>query len=231
MAYYRLPSRDLDGLMGPARREERRETIRRYAAGEAPIPMERSSEYSSRIIEACETDRPIRINGNVANTGLITNLPPGCVVEVPCLVDGTGVHPCYVGDLPGQLAGLNRANVAVQELAVKAALEGITRRSTRRWPDPLTAATCRSRDPPHGGRDDRGAPALDAAVRASRPTGFGGGPRRPLSRVDSPTHPRIVAPRHDALAGPKGYEFAATGWISVRTAQEPLTSDISCGNM
>jgi alpha-galactosidase len=142
MDHYRLPSRDLDGLMGTARREERRENIRRYAAGEAPIPMERSSEYSSRIIEACETDRPIRINGNVANTGLITNLPPGCVVEVPCLVDGTGVHPCYVGDLPGQLAGLNRANVAVQELAVKAALEGDHEALYQAVAlDPLTAAT------------------------------------------------------------------------------------------
>ena len=82
------------------------------------------------------------INGNVANTGLITNLPPGCVVEVPCLVDGTGVHPCYVGDLPGQLAGLNRANVAVQELAVKAALEGDHEALYRAVAlDPLTAAT------------------------------------------------------------------------------------------
>jgi len=50
-------------------------------------------------------------------------LPEGCCVEVPCLVDGRGVHPCYVGDLPPQLAALNRSNVNVIELAVKAVLE------------------------------------------------------------------------------------------------------------
>ena len=88
------------------------------------IPLQRSSEYTSYIIEAMETDKPYRVNVNVGNTGLITNLPPDCVVEVPCLVDGLGVHPCYVGDLPPQLAALNRTNINVQELAVKAALEG-----------------------------------------------------------------------------------------------------------
>ena len=105
-------------------RQARRETIRRQAEGAEPIPMQRTSEYSSIIIEAIEADRPCRVNVNVRNTGLITNLPPNCVVEVPCLVDGLGVHPCYVGDLPPQLAALNRCNIGVQELAVKAALEG-----------------------------------------------------------------------------------------------------------
>ncbi len=126
MKDYRLPRRDLpaQAQTGAARRAERQDSIRHMAEGGTPIPMKRSSEYSSRIIEACETDRAIRINGNVRNTGLITNLPPDCVVEVPCMVDATGVHPCFVGDLPPQLAGLNRTNVAVQELSVKAALEG-----------------------------------------------------------------------------------------------------------
>lgn len=111
-------------VAGPSRREQRMQEIARKARGEEPIPMERSTEYSSRIIEACETDRVIRINGNVGNADLITNLPRDCVVEVPCLVDALGIHPCYVGDLPPQLAGLNRSNISVQELAVKAALEG-----------------------------------------------------------------------------------------------------------
>jgi alpha-galactosidase len=71
-----------------------------------------------------ETGVPYRVNVNVRNTGLITNLPDNCVVEVPCLVDRLGVHPCYVGDLPPQLAALNRSNIAVQELSVQAALDG-----------------------------------------------------------------------------------------------------------
>lgn len=82
----------------------------------------RSHEYASYIIEAIETDNPYRIHGNVLNTGLITNLPGDAVVEVPCLVDRTGVNPCYVGDLPQQLAALNRTNINVDLLTIEAAL-------------------------------------------------------------------------------------------------------------
>ena len=86
------------------------------------ITIKRTREYASDIIRSMETDIPCRINGNVENKGLITNLPEGCCVEVPCLVDKAGIHPCYVGELPSQCAALNRSNINVQELAVKAAL-------------------------------------------------------------------------------------------------------------
>ncbi|WP_445923356.1 family 4 glycosyl hydrolase, partial [Klebsiella pneumoniae] len=76
----------------------------------------------SYIIEAMETDRPYKIGGNVLNTGLITNLPSEACVEVPCLVDGQGVTPCYVGNLPEQLAALNRTNINTQLLTVEAAV-------------------------------------------------------------------------------------------------------------
>ena len=143
MQSYALPRRSWDpsASRGLNHREERRASIQRRASGEDPITMERSSEYSSHIIEACETDRLKRINGNVRNKGLITNLPDGCIVEVPCLVDRLGVHPCYVGALPPQLAGLNRSNIVVQELAVKAALEGDRDALYRAVAlDPLTSA-------------------------------------------------------------------------------------------
>ncbi len=84
----------------------------------------RTHEYGSRIIEAVETNRPIRINGNVPNRDLIPNLPPGCCVEVPCLVDGSGIQPTRVEGYPPQLAALNRTNINVQELIVEAALTG-----------------------------------------------------------------------------------------------------------
>jgi len=87
------------------------------------FPLERSRECCSYIIHSIETRVPRRINGNVKNSGLITNLPYGCCVEVPCLIDKRGIHPCYVGDLPPQCAALNRTNINVQELAVKAAVE------------------------------------------------------------------------------------------------------------
>ncbi|MDO8682265.1 MAG: alpha-glucosidase/alpha-galactosidase [Armatimonadota bacterium] len=118
------------------------ERMKKQVAGEEPLPeIKRSREYCSRIIHSMETDTPIRINGNVQNTGLITNLPDGCIVEVPIIVDGTGLHPCYVGDLPSQCAALNRTNINVQELAVQAALEGsIDKLFMAIALDPLTGA-------------------------------------------------------------------------------------------
>ena len=39
------------------------------------------------------------------------------------MVDKEGIHPCYVGDLPPQLAALNRTNINVHELAVRGIVE------------------------------------------------------------------------------------------------------------
>ena len=91
---------------------------------DAPLPpLEQSGEYAAEIIHAMQTGGPFAFNGNVMNAGLIDNLPDGCCVEVPCLTDRTGVHPCHVGTLPPQLAHLNLSNIAPQELAVRAVLE------------------------------------------------------------------------------------------------------------
>lgn len=83
---------------------------------------ERSHEYASYIMDAIITGNPTVIAGNVLNKGLIPNLPTECCVEVPCLVDKNGIQPIYVGELPTQLAALNRTNINVQELVVEAAL-------------------------------------------------------------------------------------------------------------
>jgi len=83
---------------------------------------ERTKEYASYIMDAVQTDVPFRIAGNVLNNGLITNLPADACVEVPCLVDRTGINPCHVGALPVQLAALNMTNVNVQLVAVDAAV-------------------------------------------------------------------------------------------------------------
>jgi alpha-galactosidase len=105
--------------------------------------LQRSHEYGSYIIEAIETNVPIRVNGNVSNLGLIDNLPHGCCVEVPCLIDSNGVQPTVVGSLPPQLAGLNRTNINVQELIIEAALTG-NREAVYHavMLDPLTASVC-----------------------------------------------------------------------------------------
>ena len=84
----------------------------------------RSNEYGSQIIHSIETGTPRVVYGNVLNNNLIDNLPSGCCVEVPCLVDKNGVQPTQVGTLPPQLAALMRTNINVQELTVEAALTG-----------------------------------------------------------------------------------------------------------
>ena len=105
------------------KRKRQEEELRELLRENREIPIKRSREYCSEIIYAMETGVPCRINGNVKNDGLITNLLRGCCVEVPCFVDKNGIHPCYVGDLPPQCAALNRTNINVQELGVKAAVE------------------------------------------------------------------------------------------------------------
>lgn len=93
-----------------------------YAGGN--IEHKRSREYGSGIIEAIVTNKPYQIGGNVLNNGLIPNLPRECTVEVPCLVDASGIHPTYVGDLPTQLAAMNASNIYPQLLTVEAAATG-----------------------------------------------------------------------------------------------------------
>ena len=101
----------------------------------------RSTEYASYIMEAMETNKPFKFGGNVLNTGLITNLPRNACVEVPCLVDKSGIQPTVIGDLPEQCAAMNRTNINVQLLAIEAA---VTRRKDYIYQaammDPHTAA-------------------------------------------------------------------------------------------
>ena len=86
------------------------------------ITHERSGEYASYIMEALVTGNTYKIGGNVLNTGLIDNLPADACVEVPCLIDGNGIHPCHVGRLPVQLAAMNQTNINAQLLTINAAV-------------------------------------------------------------------------------------------------------------
>lgn len=91
---------------------------------DVPLQVERSTEYGATIIHSLETGVPSVIYGNVRNDGLIDNLPDGCCVEVPCLVDKNGIQPTQIGLLPPQLAALMQTNINVQALTVEAALTG-----------------------------------------------------------------------------------------------------------
>jgi alpha-galactosidase len=110
-------------------------------ADEPTALPERSIEYGSYIIEALETGRTFKLNGNVINGGMITNLPADCCAEGPMYVDRTGLHKTIVGDLPSQCAALNMTNVNVQRLTVEAAIEADPERIVQACAlDPLTGA-------------------------------------------------------------------------------------------
>lgn len=98
------------------------EKMRDHLVNNDNLTHQRTNEYGSYIMEAMETNIPIKIGGNVLNNGLITNLPSEACVEVPCLVDRCGISPCYVGALPIQLAALNMTNINVHLLTIEAAV-------------------------------------------------------------------------------------------------------------
>jgi alpha-galactosidase len=87
---------------------------------EEKIEVPNSVEYASQIINSIWTGTPSTIYGNISNKGFIPDLPEGCSVEVPCLIDGEGIHPNTVTDIPPQLIAIMRSNINVQELTVKA---------------------------------------------------------------------------------------------------------------
>ena len=118
------------------------ERVREMLARGEAVPLARSNEYAASIIRSMETGQPSVVYGNVRNTGLLPGLPDDCCVEVPCLVDGTGLRPVAVLDYPPELAALNRTFENPVELTVRAVLEGrpdLVRQAAML--DPNTAAT------------------------------------------------------------------------------------------
>ncbi len=104
-------------------REKYEEELEKITSGEKQIKYEESEEYGMKIINAIENGGVFRANINLPNDGLITNLPPRCIVEVPCFVEKGGIKPAFIGKLPIQLAALNQMVVQSQEMAVKGILE------------------------------------------------------------------------------------------------------------
>lgn len=107
------------------------------------IDVEKTFEYAPEIIHAYITGKPFRANLNVMNTGLIPNLPSDSVVEIACYTDSEGIHPCYVGEIPQQLAALNITNINMHKLM---AMAGNEKKLDMIYDavklDPLTAAMC-----------------------------------------------------------------------------------------
>jgi alpha-galactosidase len=103
----------------------------------------RSEEHGSYIIEGLETGRTYRGHFNVVNQGHITNLPDGCIVEIPAYADRTGIHVPVVGALPMACAASCAASARVQEMSVEAAVSGnVTLLKQALLHDPLVGAVC-----------------------------------------------------------------------------------------
>jgi alpha-galactosidase len=124
-----------------AREHTWKDEAREWFDQDTPISLEREEEYAAYIINALKGGEIFGFNGNVPNTGLITNLPEGACVEVPVFVDKAGFRPVHVGPLPPQCVALNHVSVMVEEMAVEAALTGDPRLVFQAIAyDPLTAA-------------------------------------------------------------------------------------------
>jgi len=99
------------------------EMVKQYLDPNSEIEVSESGEDAMRIVRAMETDRPYKCNVNVVNRGLIENLPYEAGVEVPTLIDGSGIHPVRIGRLPAHLAALNQTNLNVQQMIAHSILE------------------------------------------------------------------------------------------------------------
>jgi alpha-galactosidase len=123
------------------REQSWREDAKRWFASDNPIALERGHEYAAYIINALQGGEPFEFNGNVRNTGLITNLPQDACVEVPVWASRKGLSPVYIGALPPQVAMLTGITSQLEEMAVEGALTGDPRLIYQAIAhDPLTAA-------------------------------------------------------------------------------------------
>ncbi|HZR44251.1 MAG TPA: alpha-glucosidase/alpha-galactosidase [Ktedonobacteraceae bacterium] len=103
----------------------------------------RSKEHGSYIIESLETGRVYRGHFNIVNQNHITNLPNGCVIEIPGYVDKNGINMPVIGALPLACAATCAASIRVQEMGMEAAVHGdITLLKQAMLHDPLVGAVC-----------------------------------------------------------------------------------------
>lgn len=118
-----------------------KEEAKKWFASDTPIPLERGHEFAAYIINALQGGDPFEFNGNVPNTGLVSNLPQNACVEVPVWASKKGLSPVHVGALPPQCAALTYLSSSIEEMAVEAALTGNPRLVFQAIAyDPLTAA-------------------------------------------------------------------------------------------
>ncbi len=128
----------LDGYR--SRDKSWKKSVREWLNSDQPISLERGHEYAAYIINAYMGGDLFEFNGNVPNTGLITNLPDGACVEVPVVASRRGFSAIHVGALPEQCAILTNLSAQIEMMAVEACLEGDAELAYQAIAyDPLTA--------------------------------------------------------------------------------------------
>ena len=115
--------------------------VREWLNKEKPMSLDRGLEYAAYIINAWQGGEPFEFHGNVRNTGLVTNLPPGCCVEVPVVARRNDLLPVHVGALPAQCAILCGLSAQTEMMAVEGCLTGDAKLIYQAIAhDPLTAS-------------------------------------------------------------------------------------------
>ena len=118
-----------------------RDEAKEWFAADKPIKLERGHEYAAYILNALEGGEPFQYNGNVANKGLISNLPQDACVEVPVWASRKGLEAVPVGALPPQCAMLTGISSQIEEMTVEGCISGDPRLIFQAIAhDPLTAA-------------------------------------------------------------------------------------------
>ena len=108
-------------------RDFRLDRLNEMANGNMTIEglLDTDSEGALEMIEnVAGAGNHYHLAANLRNVGQVSNLPLGCTVETPVMVDGDGIHPVHVGALPEPVAELCRRETTVAQLCVDAAVEG-----------------------------------------------------------------------------------------------------------
>jgi alpha-galactosidase len=110
--------------------ESRYQVMKQQATGSEPPERElfdSSSGEQEQLVEILRSvlkDQRITISANVPNRGIVPNLPPSAVLEVPAIVTARGVRAMQVPDLPAPLAAVLTRRLAPIEVTIEAALSG-----------------------------------------------------------------------------------------------------------
>ena len=108
------------------------------------VELEKGEEYASNIFNAIFGDhKPYFFNGNLKNKNYITNIKQNACVEIPVVATETGICPIKQITMPDHLAIMVNNSALIEELAVKAAIEGDPNKVFEAILfDPLTSAVC-----------------------------------------------------------------------------------------